>query len=213
MKFFDLDNTICESRQVISKKMKDKLASLGDFVVISGAEMKRIEEQMDGVYCIKMAQNGNHTSQWRNKLTDKEINKIWAHLEKVSKFTNIPIDKHTYQNRGCQVSFSFTGHDANQHTKNKFDPNKVFRRLVLENVPFKAKGLQVSIAGSTCLDYNRKGCSKGDNLKRYMELKRLKKEDCVYYGDNLQKGGNDESVLGVMRCVAVKNPDHLLEIL
>lgn len=213
LRFFDLDGTICESRQVISPKMKEKMLTLGGFVVISGAEMERIKKQMDGVPCIKMGQSGNETADWYNKLTDKEIIEIHKHLEKVSKYTNVPINTETTQNRGCQISFSFTGHNADINLKQVYDPEKTYRSIVLAKFPFKSKTLQVKIAGTTCFDYNRKGNLKGDNLKRYMKLHRLKKEDCIYYGDNFTKGGNDESVLGVMRCVEVRNPDHLLEIL
>lgn len=211
MKFFDLDNCITESRQIISPQMKEKLLSLEPFIVISGAEIKRIKKQMDGVSCIMMGQQGNETPDWYNKLTDKEIQDIWKHLEKVKKFTDIPMDKETVHNRGCQISFSCTGHNADLNWKTKFDPHKKYRKYVLQNIPLKSKTLVVRIAGTTCFDYNRKNTLKGDNLKRYMKLHGLKKENCVYYGDNFDKDGNDYSVLGVMKCVRVKGPNDLLK--
>ena len=211
-KFFDLDNTITESKQIISKEMKEKLLSLGEtFIVISGASKEQIEKQMDGIPCVVMGQSGNDAPDWMNKLTDKEVKTIWDHLRKVSEFCLVPLDGETVEHRGCQISLSFTGHNAPSEWKKKFDPSKEFRKHVLENVPFRVKGLNVRIAGTTCLDYNRKGCLKGNNLKRYMRLHRLKKKDCIYYGDNLQKGGNDESVIGVMQTVAVKNPNDLMK--
>ena len=212
-RFFDLDGTITESRQVISSKMKEKILSLGEFVVISGAEVPRIEKQIDGVPCVKMGQNGNDTPFWKNKLTAKQIVQIYHHLTKISKLYDIPITRDTYHNRGCQVSFSFTGHNADINWKKKFDPEKKFRNDVLERIPFKVDGLTVRVAGTTCLDYNRKGNLKGDNLKRYMKLHGLDPKDCIYYGDNFDKGGNDESVLGVMECVEVKSPDDLYKLL
>ena len=125
----------------------------------------------------------------------------------------MPVDKETTHHRGCQISFSFTGHDADIKWKQKFDPEKKYRNHILKNVPFKSKTLVVRVAGTTCLDYNRKNNLKGDNLKRYMKLHNLNPKDCVYYGDNFTKGGNDESVLGVMKCVRVRNPEHLYKIL
>lgn len=208
-RFLDLDGCITESRQIISSRMKEKLLSLEPFVVISGGERKRILKQMDGVPCIIMGQQGNETPDWYNKLTHKEIQDIWKHLEKVKKFTDIPMDKETVHNRGCQISLSFTGHNADLNWKVKFDPNKKYRKYVLRNVPLKSKTLVVRIAGTTCFDYNKKGNLKGDNLKRYMKLHNLNPKDCVYYGDNFSKGGNDESVLGVMKCVRVNGPDDL----
>ena len=211
MKFFDLDGTITESRQIISKEMKKKLKSLKEpFVVVSGAEIPRIKKQMNGVKCLMMGQNGNDAPDWRNKLEAQELVAIYDHLQKVADFCHVPIDGETTHNRGCQVSFSFTGHNANVVWKSKFDPLKKYRNHVLKNVPFKSKTLVVRVAGTTCFDYNRYDGLKGDNLKRYMKLHGLKKKDCVYYGDNFTKGGNDESVKGVMKCVVVKNPKDLL---
>jgi len=208
--FFDLDGTITESRQVISPKMKEKLLSFKEpFVVATGAEKARLIKQMDGVPCIMLAQNGNDAPDWKNTLTENEKFQVWQHLEKVSKFTGVPIDKETVHDRGCQISLSFTGHNADVKWKKKFDPEKKYREDVLKNVPFKSKTMLVRVAGTTCFDYNKKGNLKGDNLKRYMRLHRLKKNDCIFYGDNFDKGGNDESVLKVMPCVKVSGPTDL----
>lgn len=212
MKFFDLDNTTCESRQIISKKMKEKLLSLKEpFVVISGAEKSRIKYQMDGVPCIIMAQNGNDAPDWQNLLTNREEKEILEHIRKVVKYSKIKMDDKYVHHRGCQISLSITGHDADIEIKKKFDPNKKYRNSVLKYIPFESKTLIVRVAGTTCFDYNKKGNLKGDNLTRYMKLHNLKNKDCVYYGDNFDKGGNDESVIGVMKCVEIKNPKDLLK--
>ncbi len=214
MKIYDLDGTICESRQIISQKMKEKLSSFEEpFIVISGAEKERIEIQMDGVPCIMMGQNGNDAPDWENKLTLQEEAEILHHLEKVAKESGKLLNDEMVHHRGCQISFSFVGHNADIKKKKLFDPTKKYRNFILKKIPFKSKSLIVRIAGTTCLDYNRKGNLKGDNLKRYMKLHNLQKKDCVYYGDNFDKGGNDESVKGIMNCVSVKNPDELYKIL
>src|SRR3990167_4546979 len=158
--FLDLDGTICESRQIISSKMKKKLLSLKEpFIVISGAEKKRIKKQMDGVPCIMMGQNGNHAPDWYNKLTNRELVEINRHIDKIP----FLFGDDSIQNRGCQVSVSFTGHNAPIEEKKEFDPNKTFRKMILKKCPFKSKTLTIKIAGTTCFDYNRKGCLKGDN--------------------------------------------------
>ena len=212
MIFLDLDNTICESRQIISPKMKKKLLTLKEpFVVISGTEKSRIIKQMDGVPCIVMGQNGNDAPNWQNKLTKKESNEILKHLKVLEKYIGWSIlDEETVHHRGCQISFSFTGHNADIKWKKKFDPKKKYRNYILKQVPFKSKNLIVKVAGTTCFDYNRKDCLKGNNLKRYMKLHKLNKKDCIYFGDAFGKGENDESVKGVMRCVKVKDPQDLL---
>jgi HAD superfamily hydrolase (TIGR01484 family) len=201
----DMDGTITESRQTISPKMKRKLKSLKQpIIVVSGAEKQRILKQMDGVPCVMMAQNGNDAPNWQNTLTKEEKYEIHEHL---SNFTDMLEDY--VHDRGCQISFSWTGHHAPTKVKQDFDPDKKFRNKMLKKYPFKSQTLVVRVAGTTCFDYNKKGNLKGDNLKRYMKLHNLDPKECVYYGDNFDKGGNDESVLGVMRCVKVKSPDDL----
>lgn len=207
--FFDLDGTITESRQVISPKMKKKLLKLDPFVVISGGESKRILKQMDGVPCTVMGQQGNEAPDWKNKLTVDEVAEILGHIEKICDLEGLPLDKETTHNRGCQVSFSFTGHDASIEWKRLFDPSQEYRKYILKKVPFKSRTMEVRIAGTTCLDYNKKKHLKGDNLKRYMKLHRLNPKDCVYYGDNFDPDGNDRSVLGVMQCIKVDGPEDL----
>lgn len=207
-----MDGTITESRQMITPEMKFFMSKLPKFVVVSGAEKKRMKKQLDGLDCILMAQNGNDTPDWQNKLSKQEKQEVYEHLKKVEKWLDMPVlNDETVHDRGCQISFSFTGHNADINWKKKFDPKKKYRNMVLQQVPFKSKTLMVRVAGTTCFDYNKKGFLKGDNIKRYMKLHKLKKNDCIYYGDNFDKGGNDESVLGVMKCVRVKSPEDLIK--
>lgn len=210
--FADMDGTICESHQKITPRVKEKLEKiLGDIVVISGAKRERMEFQLDGLKCDILAQNGNDTKDWQNKLSDADILEIHKHIDKLKEWLKPYDDKiEMVENRGCQISLSFTGHNAPLDYKKKFDPRGKFRQLLLTHHPFKSKRISCKIAGTTCLDYIPKHGTKGDNLKRYMRLHQFKKEDCVYYGDSLFEGGNDESVLEVMKCVEVKNPDDLL---
>ncbi len=210
MIFLDMDNTICESRQVISPQMKEALEKLGDIVVISGGTKERIEQQLDGLKCEILAQSGNETPYWYNKLTEGELKKIYAHINSLKNWWEPFSDKvELIQNRDCQVSLSLAGHDAPMDYKKRFDPERLFRRWLLMEYPFKEENLKCAIGGTSCLDYTK--ASKGENLKRYLKLKRLKAENCIYYGDSLFPGGNDESVIGVMPTIQVSNPQELLE--
>lgn len=212
--FFDMDGTICESRQKIAPWMKKKLKNLNvPLVIVSGAEQKRMKKQLDGLKCELMAQNGNHSDYWFNALTEAEDKEIMEHLERVSYLTKLPLTQEYVHNRGCQISFSFTGHNAKLKDKKRFDPSKDYRNTILTLIPFKSKTLEVRVAGTTCFDYNRKNSLKGDNIKKYLKIKNLKPEECVYYGDNFDKGGNDESVLGIMRCVKVTGPNDLYRVI
>lgn len=63
--------------------------------------------------------------------------------------------------------------------------------------------MEVQIGGSTCLDYFKKGLNKGANVKKLIEALGWNKDECVYFGDALFPGGNDETVVGIIDTVKV----------
>lgn len=192
--------------------MKAELEKLGDIVIVSGGTKERILSQIDGLKCDILAQSGNEAPGWYNKLSPSEVKEIYKHIESLKEYWE-PYNEHVQliQNRDCQISLSLMGHDAPTDAKKRFDPDRIFRRWLLTAIPFKSKKLRCAIGGSTCLDYT-KG-SKGDNIARYIKEKGLNPDDCVYYGDSLFSGGNDESVIGVIPVIAVKNPEEMLALL
>ena len=48
---------------------------------------------------------------------------------------------------------------------------------------------------------------KGANVQKIIDLMGWDKDECIYFGDGLYPGGNDEAVIGVIETVAVD--DHL----
>lgn len=206
--FLDMDGTVCESRQKITPAVKAALeAQKCPILVISGASREQMTYQLDGLSCTILAQSGNDTPLWQNKLTLREKNEAVAHYKKF--FTTEPIG--CMEDRGCQMALSFIGHKANPERKKNFDPKQKIRQAILKQHPFKSKTLTVRIAGTTCLDYTKKNGTKGENIKRWIKHYGLNKKDCIYYGDALFKGGNDESVIGVIKTIAVKDPADLLK--
>jgi hypothetical protein len=73
--------------------------------------------------------------------------------------------------------------------------------------PLVSDEILVKIGGSTSFDYIHKDRHKGANVAKLIELKGWNKDDCIYFGDGLYPGGNDESVIGVIETVLVR--DHL----
>ncbi len=65
----------------------------------------------------------------------------------------------------------------------------------------------MKIGGSTSLDYLHKDRHKGTNVQKLIDLMHWNKDECVYFGDGLYPGGNDEAVIGVIETIAVD--DHL----
>ena len=65
----------------------------------------------------------------------------------------------------------------------------------------------VKIGGSTSLDYIHKDRHKGANVQKLIDHMGWDKDKCIYFGDGLFPGGNDEAVIGVIETVPVD--DHL----
>lgn len=203
--FMDMDGTVCESRQIISDEMRDFLNGLNkNIFVISGASREQMEKQLKGLNCTILAQSGNDTPRWKHKLNFQEKIEIHTHIAKIMMHYNQYFNKphrEMVEDRGCQITLSLVGHNADIELKKIFDPDKRRRKRILHKIPFESSGLTATIAGTTCIDYTRVGGDKGGNLKKW--IKDLDVDTCIYFGDNLQYGGNDYSVVGVMKTIPV----------
>jgi phosphomannomutase len=110
------------------------------------------------------------------------------------------------ENRGAQITFSPIGNTAPVDLKKQYDPDTAKRKAMLTQHPFTSDTMMVCIGGTTSLDYIPKERHKGTNVKKYIEHKGWDPAECVYFGDGLYPGGNDEFVIGVIDTVPVN--DH-----
>jgi len=218
--FFDMDGTVTPSRSRISNAMKEFLGSATQTVgIISGSHNDQMHLQVDGLPIIKMGQNGNHvvdqegTELWFDKLTEAEKAEIMMHAEKVWEVCdkNVPDKNDLFEDRGSQISLSIYGHHADPTEKKAFDGDFAKRKALLTQFPFDSETLEVKLGGSTCFDYFKKGKHKGFNIARLIELKGWDKDECIFFGDALFPGGNDETVVGVIETVEVQDPEDCLE--
>jgi phosphomannomutase len=211
--FFDLDNTLTRSRSKITPEMKELLASLTyDIVVISGATVDQIRTQLDGLPCYTLGQNGNHamhgdTELWRDELTPEDLAEIEAHIASLPKVIDVPDEHDLTEKRGSQVSHSIYGHHAPVALKEKVDPDQALRVGLLATHPLVSERVEVKIGGTTCLDYFKKGRNKGYNVTRLAEYMSWNLDTCLYFGDALFPGGNDETVIGIIDTESVHNPE------
>ena len=207
----DLDGTLAESKKEIQQDMLNELARLSKkygIILVSGAELSRMLIQAPLKYATFMAQNGNEAYEnnqmlWTNEFNNKD--EVLEHIAKISKGTKINDDM--IDDRGSQISFSFVGHHQPLEVKKLFDPERKIRHDLLEKYPFKG----AVIGGTTCIDYVP--FTKGDNIKRYMELKDIKSTECIYLGDAFVNHGNDATVMGVVSIHLVNSPEDTLKFL
>jgi HAD superfamily hydrolase (TIGR01484 family) len=212
--FFDMDKTIAPSRQPILPDMFDLLSSLSqDIIIVSGQDNAKIAWQSSNLPAIKLGQNGNHAVDlhdaelWNFPLTDPERTEIMAHIAQVTALLPeqpkpewVPVE-----DRGAQITFSPIGNQAPVDVKYAYDPDMSKRFKLMEQVPFESEDLVVKIGGSTSFDYFPRDRNKGTNVQRLIDLMGWNADECIYYGDGLFPGGNDEAVIGVIETVAVKN--------
>lgn len=215
--FFDLDNTLTRSRSPMEPRMRERLAAIpGDLVVISGASVEQIRSQVGDLPCYVLGQNGNHAVHgavelWRDLLSEAEVAEIFSHITSLNRTWQVPDEHDLIENRGSQVSYSIYGHHAPVPVKEAFDADKAKRITLLRESPLTSDTIEVKIAGTTCLDYFKKGRNKGHNVARLIAHEGWQREECCYFGDMLFPGGNDESVLGVIETRAVKDPNDTYE--
>lgn len=225
--FFDLDKTLTVSRSPMMRDHHDvfeQLCNRRDVVVVTGGTIEQIREQVtsrfDGKYCA-LAQSGNHAIKadgvelWREHIDDQQTNEVMLVIEMLKKhFSETVRDENDLvEHRGAQISYSVTGFHENIERKYAFDPDDSRRATALRALPDEVKrlrdaGIEVMPAGTTTYNFILAGKDKGHNVKRLIVHEGWGENDCVYVGDALFPGGNDESVIGVIPTYAVKNPEE-----
>lgn len=228
--FFDMDNTLTPSRALIEQDMKEALTRLCenfDVAIVSGGEETRMWKQMTEHFRGRLSflvQNGNNAYShkeakylWDRKLSTEEKKEILEHIWAIEREYSDLIERvrkdekeKLIEDRGCQISFSFVGHNASHADKKAFDPDGSIRQGVLEKVPLLSENIEVKLGGSTCFDYNQKGKNKGSNILLWLKHFGWSVEDSLYVGDALFPGGNDDTVLGVCDTLQVGSPAETL---
>lgn len=214
--FFDMDQTLAPARQLILPEMYDYLTSLSqDIVIVSGQEVDKIIWQSNNLPAFRLGQNGNHAVDvsgeeiWNIPLDDHHRTEILDHIGQIVEILehDLAHEWNPIEDRGAQITFSPIGNTAPVELKKSYDPDRTKRLSLLDKIPFASKELVVKIGGSTSLDYIHKDRHKGTNVQKLIDLMQWNKDECIYFGDGLYPGGNDEAVIGVIETVAVE--DHL----
>ena len=213
--FFDMDMTITPSRQSILPEMYELLMSLPqDLVIVSGSELEQIGFQTNNLPAYYLGANGNHALDvekhqlWVNPpLSKKQKQEIHAHIQKIISLLDHDLNEEwePISDRGAQITFSPLGNKAPVELKKIYDPDHQKRLSWLKSAPFVSDEIIIRIGGSTSMDYLHKNGHKGANVKKLIEYLNWNKNECVYFGDGLYPGGNDEAVIGIIDTVSVQN--------
>ena len=229
--FFDLDNTLTPSKSLIEPAhvpILKQLAERADVTVVSGhgeADIKKhLRPELEGKYNI-LGQNGNRavakdgTVLWSNSLSQAQKDAIqtfidWAReeLRRNGTVTEVKDEDDIVEDRDSQIAFSFIGHHEDKAKKDAFDPDFSKRRLVLAAAEMNGElqrladaGVEARIGGTTNIDLFQLGKNKGYNVGVFIEKMGWQRQDCIYIGDALFPGGNDDTVIGVIETHPVKD--------
>jgi HAD superfamily hydrolase (TIGR01484 family) len=185
------------------------------YIIVSGSTNSQIRKQINDLPAFYLGQNGNHAIDahhqdlWLHALTEREKQNIYEHISRVRPLIThaVPHESDLVEDRGSQISFSIYGHNAPVAAKRACDPNFSIRKSLLAAHPFSSDTVEVKMGGTTCLDYFKKGFHKGRNVHALIERMGWDPNACVYFGDALFPGGNDETVHGVISTVSVMDEE------
>lgn len=223
--FFDLDNTLTRSRSHIEPahaSILAKLADRADVIVVTGSQasqtQKQLNPELSGRYFI-LAQNGNQAIHrdgsvlWERRPTPEQKAVITSLIDKMVSHLALTVTDATdlIEDRGCSIAYSTIGHHEEVSKKEAYDPDHSKRRALLDHFKSDVEALraqhniEVRTGGTTCLDFFEAGKHKGYNVGEFLSAMKWQKEDCLYIGDALFPGGNDETVVGVIPTQLVKD--------
>lgn len=225
--FFDLDKTLTKSRSLMlpeHQKLFKALAEKKDVVIVTGGMESQILKQIPPElrpHYFMLSQQGNHAEDkngkilWQERVTPEQENIVREVHEVFKRDTGLRTTDDTdfFENRGSIIATTYVGFHADRAIKYAYDPDASKRLALLARHPdlvqkLDAAGLTAMPAGTTTIDFILKGKNKGYNVARLIDTMGWKKEDCIYIGDALFPGGNDESVIGVIDTKQVADPDE-----
>ncbi|MEK9177248.1 MAG: HAD-IIB family hydrolase [Patescibacteria group bacterium] len=225
--FFDLDKTLTASRSLMlpeHQALFKQLCAARDVVVVTGGGEAQIQAQIPPTLrpgYFMLSQQGNHAEDKKGKLLWQES--VTPEQERVTREVNdvlmrdlgviVTDPKEFFENRGSMLASSPVGFHADQAKKYAYDPDASKRLALLKRNPkelakLDAAGIEAMPAGTTTIDYILKGKDKGANITRFIAHMGWQAGDCIYVGDALFPGGNDESVVGVIDTYPIETPEE-----
>lgn len=217
---FDLDDTLAITKSPISDEMSEVLGKIleeFEVCVITGGRYEQIQEQVVNRLHIEPHKlNRLHLMptcgtryyrynelddkwqlQYAEDLTDQQKDLVIEVLEKSAKELGLWEQNpagNIIEDRGSQITFSALGQQATPEDKYDWDPEgskkASLRDLAAQSLP----GLEVRAGGSTSIDVTREGIDKAYGMQKLIDAIDISKDEILFFGDNLQEGGNDYPV-------------------
>ncbi|MBO4897104.1 MAG: HAD hydrolase family protein [Clostridia bacterium] len=205
----DLDGTLTQHKSQLDaahKEALDKMSEKYKLLMAGAGQVMRIFNQL-GRYPIDIIGNyglqyGEYVPETKDmkmlrddsfSVNKEEIEKKVTFLREKYGFTDFAGESVEYHPSGC-LTFPILGTKADQADKLAFDPDRVKRRKIYDEVTALFDDYCVFVGGSSSFDMAPKPYNKYHALDIYCKEKGLTHENVVYIGDDYGLGGNDESV-------------------
>ena len=206
----DLDGTLTQHKQPMSPRTRETLEKLSEkykLLMVGAGQVYRIFNQMEhfpidiiGNYGLQYATYNPDTKDLdmqrdeKIPLADKaEIEaKVTGFREKYG-YTEFAGDNVEYHPSGC-LTFPILGTKAKQEDKLAFDPDRIKRRRIYNEVCEAFGDYCVFVGGSSSFDMAPKPFNKYYALDLYCREHGVAHENVLFVGDDYGTGGNDESV-------------------
>ena len=230
----DVDDTICESCQVIYPEMAEqinRLISQGYAIAfISGSKCEHlygmISSKINGEHHLlgntgtiyEVIKDGSRKQVYANNLTNSEKKEIFNAFKRLILQFNIKPMTSTedqLQDRDSQITLSALGRNAPPETKRDYDPSEEKRKWWVEFLKgyLDDNKYEIKIGGTTSIDVTRKGMDKELGIKKFAEQLGMPLSKILFIGDKIYPGGNDYPASRIVDCISVKSPKETLEVL
>lgn len=231
---FDLSGTLAISKDALDGEMVvliGKLLASCNVAIISGASWKQVSKQISDLLTIDSkvlnnlyilpASGGSLYQSWgkygwvaayQNKLGLREIDRINAAFEEAIAESGFKQPQKLwgkqFENCDSKVTFSALGQKAPLEAKDKWDVDGNKRRGLVEVLRRKLPTYEVRAAGKTSIDVSAKGINKKYGIDELMKKLRASKDDLLYVGDDIVKGGSDYAAIEMgLIYVQVRDPE------
>ena len=205
---FDVDGTLTPSREEIDYDFRVFLVTFmqeNKVSFVTGSDISKTEEQLGRYLTLSSRFNfncsGNSITQNNSIVYESDwapSDELQQYLNKLLTTSNFAIKTGTHiEKRPGSINFSVVGRQANKQDRQRYvqydnEHNERYniQRLIESNFP----DVSAVVGGETGIDIFEKNKDKRQVLQYIPE-----EENIIFFGDMMQQGGNDRSLLDEIR--------------
>ena len=228
----DVDDTICDSCQVISEEMAEQIARMiqggYQFAFISGTKSQDLQNMISSRLKEKhhlLATTGTNyvivegdavKVAYNYSFSPEEKREVIASLRKLVLQFNVKsltTEEDQLQDRDSQITLSAIGRNAPSDLKAAYDPDGAKRKGWIKFLKeyLDENKYDIKIGGTTSIDVTRKGLDKEWGIKAFAQHHNISLDNILFFGDKLHPEGNDFPATKIVDCIAVKSPKDTLQ--